>query len=54
MRRGRGMAAEEAAVLRAISGAKGRGKSGLTSQQLDAFDAAVAALEEDGGISVRT
>ena len=43
---------EEAAVLNAISSAKGRGKSGLTLEQLDAFDAAVTALEQDGGVQV--
>lgn len=50
--RGRSTAGQEAAVLEAISGAKGRGKSGLTTEQLDAFDAAVTALEEDGGVQV--
>lgn len=39
-------------MLEAISGAKGRGKSGLTPEQLNAFDAAVIALEEDGGVPV--
>ena len=32
---------------------QGRGKSGLDQQQLDAFDAAVAVLEEDGGLKVQ-
>jgi hypothetical protein len=33
---------------------QGRGKSGLDEQQLQAFDAAVALLEESGGLKVRT
>ena len=32
---------------------QGRGKSGLDQQQLEAFDAAVAVLEEDGGLKVQ-
>ena len=33
---------------------QGRGKSGLDEQQLEAFNAAVAILEESGGLKVRT
>ena len=33
---------------------QGRGKSGLDEQQLQAFDAAVAVLEESGGLRVKT
>ena len=32
---------------------QGRGKSGLDQQQLEAFDAAVAVLEENGGLKVQ-
>ena len=39
-------------MLEAISGAKGRGKSGLSPEQVEAFDSAVAALEKDGGVQV--
>lgn len=31
---------------------QGRGKGGLSEQQLEAFDAAVALLEENGGLKV--
>ena len=32
---------------------QGRGKSGIDAQQLEDFDAAVAVLEESGGLKVR-
>ena len=37
----------------AVCHLQGRGKSGLDQQQLEAFDAAVAVLEEDGGLKVQ-
>jgi hypothetical protein len=40
----------EQAVLDALSSAKGRGKDGLSEEQLDQLNAAVAMLEADGGV----
>lgn len=40
----------EATILEAIRGVKGRGKGGLSEEQLAAFEAAVAVLEADGGV----
>ncbi|KAG2500058.1 hypothetical protein HYH03_002335 [Edaphochlamys debaryana] len=40
----------EAAVLAALSGAKGRGKEGLSPEDLSSLEAAVAKLEADGGV----
>lgn len=37
-------------LLEAIQGAKGRGKTGLSSQQLELLEEAVAVLEADGGV----
>ena len=48
-----GAAAAERAVLTAISGVKGRGKSGLTEDRLAAFEEAIERLEADGGVPVR-
>ena len=45
-------AAAERAVLTAISGVKGRGKSGLTDERLAGFEDAIARLEADGGVPV--
>jgi len=50
--RGGGAAAAEAALLEAISGVEGRGSKGLAPDQQAAFDAAVEALEADGGVKV--
>ena len=47
-----GAAAAERAVLTAISGVKGRGRSGLSKDQLAAFEEAVDRLEADGGVPV--
>lgn len=50
---GAGTDAEEA-LLSALSGVKGRGSQDLSSQQQDAFDAAVAQLEADAGVAAPT
>ncbi len=49
-----GAAAAERAVLTAISGVKGRGKSGLSEDRLAAFEDAIERLEADGGVPVRS
>ena len=41
-------------MLTAISGVKGRGKSGLSENRLAAFEEAVDRLEIDGGVAVRS
>ncbi|GLC44333.1 hypothetical protein PLESTB_000481200 [Pleodorina starrii] len=41
----------EQAILAALNGARGRGKEGLTPDQLSALTAAVEALEADGGVA---
>jgi hypothetical protein len=48
---GRGVDAEQA-LLNAISGVKGRGSQDLTLQRKEEFDAAVAQLEEEAGVTV--
>ena len=40
----------QVAILDAIKGAKGRGKSGISQEQLERLELAVAALEADGGV----
>ena len=49
-----GAAAAERAVLTAISGVTGRGKSGLSDERLADFEDAIARLEADGGVQVWT
>lgn len=50
---GRGVDAEQA-LLNAISGVKGRGSQDLTLQRKEEFDAAVAQLEEEAGVTAPT
>lgn len=37
-------------MLDAIAGVQGRGKAGMSAEQQEAFEAAVAVLEADGGV----
>lgn len=41
------------AILGAIRGSRGRGKSPLTPEQVEELEAAVDVLERDGGVQVR-
>lgn len=44
----------QAAILKALRSAKGRGKTGLAPAQLDALNGAIAQLEADGGVPAPT
>lgn len=40
----------EASVLQALTSAKGRGKTGLSEEQLQQLNAGIQTLEDDGGV----